>query len=377
MSSAPIIPFRIDIPQSDLDDLADRLGRTRWPEELPGVGWSRGVPLGYLRDLVSYWRDEYDWRHHEAALNEFPQFTTEIDGQNLHFMHVRSPEPDALPLLLIHGWPYSVADFTAVIGALTNPREHGGDPADAFHVVAPSVPGYGFSTPLSGPGWNHHRNAGAYVELMARLGYERYGAQGGDHGSFEAPEVGRIAPDRVAGVHLNALLTFPSGDPAELTDLTDAEQARLSALDTFEMGYIQIQSTRPQTLAYSFADSPVGQLAWVAEKIEEWSDPAIEVDRDRLLTNATLYWLTNTGGSAAQLYYEAANDPAMWVPKERGTVPTGVAVFTQHDVAIRRLAERDHHVVHWSEFDRGGHFAAAEAPDLLVGDLREFFRGLR
>jgi epoxide hydrolase len=375
-STAPR-PFRIEIPQGDLDDLRDRLARTRWPDELPDVGWSRGVPLGYLKELADYWRDGYDWRKYEAELNEFPQFTTTIDGQNIHFMHVRSPEPDALPLLIIHGWPYSVADFTGVIGPLTNPREHGGDPADAFDVVAPSIPGYGFSTPLSGAGWNHSRNARAYAELMARLGYERYGAQGGDHGSFEAPEVGRIDPDHVVGVHVNALLTFPSGDPAELTDVTEAEQARLRGLEAFEMGYIQIQSTRPQTLAYSFADSPVGQLAWVAEKFKEWADPAVELDRDRVLTDVTLYWFTNTGGSSAQLYYEAANDPSTWGPKERGTVPTGVAVFTQHDIAVRRLAERDHNVVHWSEFDRGGHFAAMEAPDLLVDDVREFFRAIR
>ena len=369
-------PFLIDIPQADLDDLRDRLARTRWPDELPDVGWSRGVPLGHLKELADYWRNGYDWRKYEAELNEFPQFTTTIDEQNIHFMHVRSPEPDALALLLIHGWPYTVADFTGVIGALTNPREHGGDPADAFHVVAPSIPGYGFSTPLSSPGWNHTRNARAYAELMARLGYTRYGTQGGDHGSFEAPDVARVDPDHVVGVHLNALLTFPSGDPAELTDATEAEQARLKGLETFEMGYIQIQSTRPQTLAYSFADSPVGQLAWVVEKFKEWADPAVELDRDSVLTDVTLYWLTNTGGSSAQLYYEAANDPSMWGPKERGTVPTGVAVFTQHDIAIRPLAERDHNVVHWSEFDRGGHFAALEAPDLLVDDVRDFFRAI-
>jgi epoxide hydrolase len=375
--TSDVRPFRIEIRQTELDDLHERLARTRWPDELPGVGWSRGVPLGYLKELADYWRDEYDWRKYEAELNEFSQFTTTIDGQKLHFMHVRSPEPDALPLLLIHGWPYTVADFTGVIGALTNPREYGGDPADAFHVVAPSIPGYGFSTPLSRAGWNHNRNARAYAELMARLGYERYGTQGGDHGSFEAPEVGRTDPDHVVGVHLNALLTFPSGDADELTDATETELARLKGLERFEMGYIQIQSTRPQTLAYSFADSPVGQLAWVVEKFKEWADPATVLDRDRVLTDVTLYWLTNTGGSSAQLYYEAANDPSMWGPKERGTVPTGVAVFTQHDIAIRPLAERDHNVVHWSEFDRGGHFAAMEAPDLLVDDVREFFRALR
>jgi pimeloyl-ACP methyl ester carboxylesterase len=380
-----IRPFRIEVPQAALDDLGERLARTRWPAEPEGIGWSRGVPVGYLRELAEYWRTAYDWRQHEARLNQLPQFTTTIDGANLHFLHVRSPEPEATPLLLIHGWPGSVVEFLELIGPLTDPRAHGGDPADAFHLVVPSIPGHGLSGPLTEPGWNHGRMAGAYVELMARLGYDRYGVQGGDIGAFEAPLVGRLASDRVIGVHVNALVTFPSGDPAELADLTEAEQQRLARMRNFQddmMGYSHIQGTRPQTLAYALTDSPAGQLAWIVEKFKEWTDPAAElpedaVDRDHLLTNVSIYWLTATAGSAANLYYETYHDPSMFAPRERGTVPTGVAVSLTQDVAVRKLAERDHNVVHWSEFDRGGHFAAMEAPEFLVGDVRAFFRTLR
>ena len=384
-TDATIRPFRINIPRSQIDDLRDRLARTRWPDELPGVGWSRGVPVGYLKGLTDYWKTSYDWRKQEARLNEFPQFTTTVDGQTLHFLHVRSGEPDALPLLLIHGWPGSIVEFLKVIGPLVDPRGHGADGRQAFHVVAPSIPGHGFSTPLQGPGWNHARNARAYVELMARLGYRRYGVQGGDHGAFEAPEVARAAPERVVGVHLNAFLTFPSGDPGELANLSDADSDRLRRLKEFQqeqMGYIHQQGTRPQTLAYALTDSPVGQLAWIVEKFKEWTDPTAQlpeeaIDRDQLLTDVTLYWFTGTAGSAAQLYYETNHDPQAWAPKARGTVPTGVAVFTSHDVSIRKLAERDHNIVHWNEFPRGGHFPAMEVPDVLVGDVREFFRSLR
>ena len=384
-SEAEIRPFRIEVPQAALDDLGERLARTRLPAEPEGIGWSRGVPVGYLRELAEYWRTAYDWRRHEARLNQLPQFTTTVDGANLHFLHVRSPEPEATPLLLIHGWPGSVVEFLELIGPLTDPRAHGGDPADAFHLVVPSIPGHGLSGPLTEPGWNHGRMAGAYVELMARLGYDRYGTQGGDIGAFAAPLVGRLAADRVIGVHVNALVTFPSGDPAELADLTEAEQQRLARMRNFQddmMGYSHIQGTRPQTLAYALTDSPAGQLAWIVEKFKEWTDPAAElpedaVDRDHLLTNVSIYWFTATAGSAANLYYETYHDPSMFAPRERGTVPTGVAVSLTQDVAVRKLAERDHNVVHWSEFDRGGHFAAMENPEFLTGDVRAFFRGLR
>jgi epoxide hydrolase len=251
--------------------------------------------------------------------------------------------------------------------------------------VIPSIPGHGFSVPLNGPGWTHGRNAKAFVELMSRLGYERYGAQGGDIGAFEAPEVGRIDPGHVIGVHVNALVTFPTGDPSELADLTAGEQERLARFQNFQtemMGYLNVQGTRPQTVAYALTDSPAGQLAWIVEKFKEWTDAAADlpddaVDRDHMLTNVSIYWFTGTAGPSANLYYETFHDPSLFMPRDRGTVPTGVAVFTSADVAIRRLAERDHNVVHWSEFDRGGHFAAMEAPDLLIGDVRDFFRQIR
>jgi len=381
-----IRPFRIDIPQADLDDLRDRLARTRWPDELPGVGWSRGVPLGFLKELAGYWRDGYDWRKHEARLNDLPQFTTTVDGQPIHFLHVRSPEPEALPLVLTHGWPGSIVEFLDVIGPLADPRAHGGDPADAFHLVIPSLPGYGFSGPTREPGWTTDRAAGAWAELMARLGYRRYGAQGGDWGAFVSPELGRIDPDHVVGVHVNAasvgFIPFGPVDDQELATFSDAEKARLERLNRFlsdQNGYFQVQATRPQTLAYGLTDSPVGQLAWIVEKFKEWTDASAElptdaVDRDHLLTNVMLYWLTGTAGSSARTYYENLH-AGSW-GKEPSPTPTGVAVFAQ-DVAIRRYAERGNNITHWSEFDRGGHFAAMEAPDLLVGDVRAFFRRLR
>ena len=378
-------PFLIDIPQTAIDDLNHRLDRTRWPSELPDIGWSRGVPVDYLKGLAEYWRAAYDWRQHEAELNAFPQFTTMIDGQTIHFLHVQSPQPNATPLMLIHGWPGSFVEFMDLIGLLTDPAAHGGDAADAFHVVIPSVPGHGFSTPLSEAGWTHGRIAKAFTELMARLGYERYGVQGGDIGAFEAPLMGQLDPEHIIGVHVNALVTFPSGDPAELGGLTEAEQERLARFRNFEQdmsGYASIQGTRPQTLAYGLADSPAGQLAWIVEKFKEWTDPSATlpedaIDRDHLLTNISIYWFTNTAGSSANLYYETYHDPSLFAPRERGTVPTGVAVSTTQDVAIRRLAERDHNVVRWTEFDKGGHFAAMENPEFLVEDVRAFFRGLR
>ncbi len=376
---AAIRPFRIDVPQADLDDLRDRLARTRWPDELPGVGWDYGVPLAYMKELAAYWRDSYDWRTHEARLNAFPQFTTTIDGANVHFLHVRSPESDALPLIMTHGWPGSVAEFLEIIGPLTDPRAHGGDPADAFHLVIPSIPGFGFSGPTRETGWDTRRIARAWAELMRRLGYERYGAQGGDFGSLISPEVGRGDPAHVLGVHVNALvtMTIASTDPAAMEGLTETEQARLANLERWQRelsGYAMIQGTRPQTLAYGLADSPSGQLAWNVDWFAAHGDKVGVLDRDAILTNVMLYWLTDTAGSAARLYREGGE---FWgAAPQRSTVPTGVAVFPG-DTPIRRFAERAHTIVHWSEFDRGGHFAAMEAPDLLIGDVRAFFRRFR
>ncbi|MFJ3906172.1 epoxide hydrolase family protein [Streptomyces sp. NPDC090025] len=381
-------PFRIDIPQAQLDDLNRRLDATRWPEELPEVGWDRGVPLGYLKELADYWRTEFDWRAVEAELNAHPQFVTEIDGDRVHYLHITSPEPDATPLLLTHGWPGSVAEFLDIIGPLTDPRAHGGDPADAFHLVIPSIPGYGFST-LSQTGWDTPRIARAWAELMARLGYDAYVAQGGDAGAVISLELGRIDPEHVIGVHVNMLMTFPSGDPAELAALDERDQGRLAKLGRFDAelsGYMKLQQTRPQTLAYGLTDSPVGQLAWIVEKFLDWTGattlPEQAVDRDRLLANVTIYWLTATGGSSAQFYYEGAAGvraaAAGAVPPPL-TVPVGVAVFPDDIfVPIRSLADRDiPTLTHWTEFEQGGHFAALEQPAALTGDIRAFARTLR
>jgi pimeloyl-ACP methyl ester carboxylesterase len=387
-SDEQIRPFRIEVPQAALDDLHDRLARTRWPDELPGVDWRYGVPLDYLKELAAYWRTSYDWRQQEATLNAFPQFTTEIDGARVHFVHVRSPEPDALPLIMTHGWPGSIVEFMHIIGPLTDPRLHGGDPADAFHLVAPSIPGFGFSGPTRDTGWDNRRVARAWAELMRRLGYGRYGAQGGDWGSGISRDLGVLHPDTVIGVHLSTLFAPPSGDAAARAELTDVEQERLQASARFRaegLGYAMIQATRPQTLAYGLTDSPVGQLAWITEKFKEWTDsaerPEDAVDRDQLLTNVTVYWLTGTAGSSARLYYETAHTgtgTGWGGSPELSTVPTGVAVFPREIApAIRRFAERTNNIVHWSEFDRGGHFAAMEAPDLLIGDVRAFFRRFR
>jgi pimeloyl-ACP methyl ester carboxylesterase len=382
-TEAGIRPYRISVPQADLDDLRERLARTRWAADLPGTGWERGVPTAYLSELAAYWEKEYDWRAHEAALNAYPQFITTIDGTQLHFLHVRSAQPDATPLMLLHGWPGSVVEFIDLIGPLTDPAAYGGDPAGAFHLVIPSLPGYGFSGPLTETGWTDGRTAAALIELMDRLGYDRYGVQGGDVGGFLAPLMGRAAPDRIIGIHVNALVTFPTGDPADLAAMTEGDRARNAARDEWQQrsgAYMQIQGTRPQTIAHALTDSPAGLLAWIVDKFQDWTNPAAAlpedaVDRNRILTDVSIYWFTATAGSAAHTYYERFNDPSMWVPKERSSVPTAVAVFPT-DVAVRPFADKVHNVVRWSEFSRGGHFAALEAPDLLTADIRDFFGGL-
>ena len=386
-ASQEIRPFRIDIPQARLDDLHTRLDLTRWPDELPGAGWEYGASLPYLRELADHWRGAYDWRKHEAALNEIPQFVTEIDGAQVHFLHVRSPEPDAVPLILTHGWPGSIVEFLGLIGPLSDPRAHGGDPGNAFHLVIPAIPGFGFSGPTRDRGWNVGRTARAWAELMRRLGYERYGAQGGDLGALISPALGRVAPESVIGVHVNAASVgfIPLGPVAEdvQAELTDRERQSLAAIGRFTsdgFGYNVLQSTRPQTLAYGLTDSPVGQLAWIMEKFKEWTHSSAElpedaVDRDTLLTNVMLYWLTGTAGSAARMYYENGHS-GDWFPVTRSEVPTAVANFGE-DVAIRRWTEETNTVVRWTEFDRGGHFAALEVPELLTGDIREFFGSLR
>jgi pimeloyl-ACP methyl ester carboxylesterase len=377
-----IRPFRIDIPGQDLDDLRDRLGRTRWTNELPldtsgpqtgpvPPGWEYGVPLSYVKELVRYWRDGYEWRAWEAKLNAYPQFTTTIDGQNIHFLHARSPEPDAIPLTLTHGWPNTVVEYLELIGPLSDPRAHGGDPADAFDLVIPHLPGFGFSGPTTETGWSAYRTAKAWAELMKRLGYERYGAHGNDAGAIVAPLQGRLDPDHVIGVHVNQIFSFPSGDPAEFEGLTQEELQYLQFLQSFVERAVhdKVQEAQPQTIAHALADSPAGQLAWSGQLFGEALSP------DEILTNVSIYWLTNTAASAARFYYENKHAE---LPTEPTTVAIGLASFAYDFRPIRKFAERDHtNIVSWSEFDRGSHWAAHDAPDLLIGDIRQFFRRFR
>ena len=383
-------PFRIDIPQSDLDDLNRRLDETRWPDEIAGVGWDRGVPLEYLRELTGYWRNTFDWRAAEARLNQYPQFLTEIDGTDVHFLHVRSPHEGALPLLLTHGWPGTVAEFLHVIGPLTDPAAHGGDAADAFHLIIPSIPGHGFSGHAGEVGWDTGRVADAWVELMRRLGYERYAVQGGDWGSPISLRVALADPEHVVGVHLNMCVTFPPPGPGALADLDASDKARLEFAAGFiqdGLGWQKIQATRPQTLSYGLTDSPVGQLAWIVEKYKEWTDsakvPEDAVSRDDILTAVSIYWFTATAGSSAQLYYESSHTDAEFFRTWGGpwplAMPVGVAFFPKDAVRpVRRFAERSMPTLsHWSEFERGGHFAALEQPELLIADIREFARTLQ
>jgi epoxide hydrolase len=383
-------PFRIEVPQSHLDDLRDRLAATRWPAQSPATGWERGVPQGYLRELADYWRTGYDWRAAEARLNRYPQFVTTIDGAQVHLLHVRSPEPDATALLLTHGWPGSVAEFTEVIGPLTDPRAYGGDPADAFHVVAPSIPGFGFSGPVTEPGWDLLRIARAWAQLMGRLGYERYVPQGGDIAAGISLALAGLDAAHVPGVHVNFLLTPPPDDPAALAALGAADRARLALMGRFVddgSGYMKLQATRPQTLAYALTDSPVGQLAWVVEKFFAWSGAAAASEEalswDQMLTQATISWLTATAGSSAGYYYEIADLlPTAATPPPPApplVAPLGVGVYPA-DLAlpIRAFAAAPFpNIVQWREHDRGGHFAAMQQPALFVDDLREFARTLR
>jgi pimeloyl-ACP methyl ester carboxylesterase len=382
MTDTAIQPFRIDVPQADLDDLADRLARTRWANELPldisgpqlgpvPPGWEYGVPVGYVKDLVEHWRRSYDWRAWEATLNNYPQFTTTIDGQHIHFLHVRSPEPDAIPLILTHGWPNTVLEYLDLVGPLSDPRAHGAEATNAFHVVVPSLPGFAFSGPTTEPGWDAQRTARAWAELMRRLGYDRYGAHGNDAGAIVAPLQGRVDPDHVIGVHVNQIFSFPSGDTDELADLTQEELGYLSFLQGFVERAVhdKLQAAQPQTIAHALADSVAGQIAWSGQLFGN------ALSKDHILTNVAIYWLTNTAASAARFYYENqhANHPA-----EPTTVPMGLASFAFDFRPIRRFAQRDHtNIVSWSEFDRGGHWAAHDAPDLLIADLRQFFTRLR
>ncbi|MGV9305656.1 epoxide hydrolase family protein [Nonomuraea sp. NPDC003727] len=355
-----IRPFRVEVPQADLDDLHARLALTRFADQIPGSGSEYGVSVEWVRDMVDYWRGGYDWRAWEARLNSHPQFTTEIDGQNIHFVHVRSAKQDALPLILTHGWPGTVVEYLDVIEDLSRD----------FHLVIPSLPGFGLSGPTAEKGWNRYRTAKAWVELMARLGYERYGVVGNDGGSLVSPEVGRLAPDRVVAVHVTQIFSFPSGDPAELQDLTDDEQAALQHLQWFweNMGaFNQLQSQSPQTLAHAIADSPAGLLGWMGQLIGG------HLDRDFTLTNIAIHWFYGTASSSIRFYYEDAKAEH---PTEPTTVPIGLAGFANDFQSIRRFAERDHKTIEqWNTYDVGGHYAAHEVPEVLAADVRAFFAG--
>ena len=369
-----LTPFKVEIAQAQLDDLHDRLRRTRWPDEPADAGDAYGVRLRYVKELVDRWRTSYDWRRHEARVNAFPQFTTAIDAQTVHFLHVRSPEPGALPLILTHGWPMSVFEYLDLVGPLSDPRAHGGDPADAFDLVIPSVPGIAFSGPTNDRGWTTDRIAGAWAKLMSRLGYDRYGAHGNDLGAQVSPEIGRQDPQHVVGVHVTQLFSFPSGDPSEFADLTEEDRAALAFLEQFTSGgglaYNQYQSAQPQTLAYALQDSPAGWLAWVTQLFGD------AVEADYIITNAAAYWLTGTIGSSIRRYWEDAHTTT--APREPTTTPTGVAIFAQDFQSIRKFAARDHaNIVSWRRYPTGSHFAAQDAPDLLIADIRTFFRALR
>jgi epoxide hydrolase len=369
--SDEIREFRIDIPEADLEDLHRRLAGARWPEQVPGAGPERGVPVQELRELAEYWRTDFDWRAQEARLNRHPQFTTEIDGQQIHFLHVRSDRADATPLMVTHGYPSSVAEFLELIDPLVNPED-----GPAFHVVAPSLPGYAFSTPLASTGWSMGRTARAWIELMRRLGYERYGVHGGDIGGGVSGMVAGLDGEHVIGVHVVTdpmtaanVATFMPGMADSLDPDDPVDRLILDRMNRFQQedsGYLAIQNSRPQTIGYGLVDSPLLQLAWIAEKLEEWTD--LPIDRDQMLTTVSLYWFTRSGESAAHTLYEQAHSSDWGAPAE---VPQAYAVFGA-DETVRKLvpAPAD---VHWTEFERGLHFPAMEAPTQLAADLQAFF----
>jgi epoxide hydrolase len=380
--SQSIEQFRIRIEDPVLEDLHDRLARTRFPDQIDGTGWEYGITVDYLRRLVGYWHDTYDWRAQEARLNEFSQFRTRIDDQSIHFLHARSAHDDAMPLLIIHGWPGSIVEFLDVLPRLTDPEAFGGEAGDAFHVVAPSLPGYGFSEPPRTPGWDEQRIAHAFIVLMSRLGYTRYAAQGGDWGAQVASRIGEIDPQHCAAIHLNMALGSPSeGD----RPLTEEEQADLAAMRQFakeESAYAHEQGTKPQTLGVALNDSPAGLLAWIVEKFRAWSDcdgdPENCFTRDQLITNVMLYWVTQTSASAARLYWESRHSRPAATSLPFVEVPTGVARYPKEILRWpRSWVERQYNVVRWAEMDRGGHFPAMEQPELFVEDLRTFLRSVR
>lgn len=377
--AAQIERFVADVTEADLEDLRDRLRRTRWPDAATVPDWSQGVPLDYLQELCRYWAEDYDWRARRARLAALPEFVTEIDDVAIHFVHVRSPEPNALPLILTHGWPGSFLEFVEVIGPLTDPAMHGGDAADAFHVVVPSLPGYGWSGRPRNTGWGIERIANTWAELMRRLGYDRYAAQGGDWGAAVTASLANQHADSLVGIHLNMIMARP---PKGQTEFTPAEQKALATgqhYQRWEAGYSTQQSTRPQTVGYGLTDSPAGQCAWILEKFWAWSDcdgdPAKFFGADRLLDNITLYWLTRTATSSARLYWESFGT----FRTSGVTVPVGASMFPKEIVQVpRHWAEQTYpDLRYWNEPPRGGHFAAFEQPEIFVDEVRNFFRLVR
>jgi pimeloyl-ACP methyl ester carboxylesterase len=371
-----INPFRIDVPEADLDDLRLRLTRTRFPEKEPVDDWSQGIPLAYVRELADYWHTTYDWRRAESLLNSFPQFTTDLDGPDgsapvsIHFLHVRSANPAATPLVLTHGWPGSVMEFHKVIGPLSQD----------FHIVCPSLPGYGFSGKPTTTGWGVQHIANAWAQLMARLGYDRYLAQGGDWGAVVTSCIGAQDPEHCIGIHVNMPLAGPG--PEDMADLTDSEKASLASMQFYndhDSGYSKQQSTRPQTVGYGLVDSPVGQMAWIVEKFFQWTDcgghPENVLTRDELLDNVMLYWLTASGASSARLYWQSFGAGMAGGPV---TVPSGMSIFPKEIFRpSRRWAERRYtDIRYWNELDKGGHFAAFERPDVFVDEVRAFARAI-
>ena len=383
--SAAIRPFTIRVPDSVLADLQARLANARFPEPLQGDGWTYGTDLRYLRELVSYWRTGFDWRAQERRLNQFEQFTTTIDGLNIHFIHRRSSQSGAFPLLITHGWPGSIVEFTKIIGPLTEPEAHGGRAADAFDVVMPSIPGFGFSDQPREPGFDPARMAAIEAKLMARLGYTRYGAQGGDWGSIISTQVALNDAAHVAGLHLNMCFGGAPAGTDPNAGLTDTERERLKARQAFqaeETGYQQIQGTKPQTIGVALNDSPVGLAAWIVEKFRTWCDcdghPETVFTKDELLTNIMVYWVTQTAASSARIYYESRHAPPSPTAGRRIEVPTACADFPKEIIwSPRRWLEARYNITRWTEMPRGGHFAAFEQPQLLVDDVRAFFRTIR
>jgi pimeloyl-ACP methyl ester carboxylesterase len=375
-------PFEIDVNDLVLEDLADRLADTRFPDEIDDAGWEYGMPVGYLRELVEYWRNGYDWRAQEARLNELQHFRTPIDGVSTHFIHARSPHADALPLLLIHGWPGSVVEFLDVIPRLTEPERHAGRAQDAFHVIAPSLPGYGFSQPPRTRGWDPTRIAHAFIELMDRLGYARYAAQGGDWGAQIATRIGALDPEHCAAIHVNMPIAAPPAQPIALTAAEEGDLASFRQFSREESAYALEQGTKPQTLGVALNDSPAGLLAWIVEKFRSWSDcdgdPENAFTRDQLLTNVMVYWVTRTITSSARLYRESRLADLRGEAPQYVGVPTGVARYPKEVLRFpRSWVEQRYNVTHWAVMPRGGHFAAMEQPALFVDDLRTFFRTVR